>query len=789
MPDPPRIPNGTNRELVRVSPRVQSRIGAPVAGDFTRGGLKREYAGVLEYWQMVRRHKMAVAAFAVLGAAGGFLYTLPQARFYQAHTTIEVQGFNEDFLGLHNANQSLSPTNTYYPDLDIQTQVKILQSRTLIQSVVEDLRKSNPPENLRPPDRLTAWKKALGIAPPTPEQLWSAALGSAAGSVRVRAMGTNRIVDITCDSTQPGVAAAFANTLTKEFIEQNLEARWKSTEFTGEWLTRQLQDIKVKLEKDDEALNSYATATGLTFTDDKTNAADDKLRDLQKQVLAAQAERVARQSKYDMTKESPPDALPDMLDDASLRAYETSLTDLRKQFAQLRIGLTPQHADVRRVEAQITLLESAIQTERANILTRIKNEYEAARHREDLINSSYLAQVKLVADQAEKATHYGILKHEVESTRSLYDTMLLRLKEASVASALHASNIRVVDPAESPQVPFKPNVYRFIFMGWMAGIGLGVGLVVLRERADRTLHDPGDTAYYLHLPELGVVPTASLDLQRIYRVSRAAAEDQVPDDRVEVITWTHKSAMISESFRTALTSILFCGQNGERPRVIVLSSASLNEGKTTVASNLAIAVAEINQKVLIIDADLRRPRMHQVFGIKNDEHGLSDLLLRQVPLDEATLRMAVHATYVPNLYLMPSGRSRFNAASLLHSQRLPELLRSLREQFDTILIDTPPMINIPDARVMGRLADGVILILRSALTTRDAALLAKQRFVDDGIPVMGTILNNWNPNTPGYGYYRDQYAGFYYGDGNENGKGQGPGSAAGKNGRARAAAV
>jgi len=790
MEDLPQISNGNGRELARIMPHPEKTAMAPLGPETVRGGMKHEYAGLLEYWQMVRRHKLAVVLVSILGAVVGFLYTLPQPRIYQAHTTIEVQGLNEDFLGLHNVNPTVSPTSNYYPDFDIQTQVKILQSRSLMESVVQDLEKGKPPQDMRPPDRLTNWKKTVGINPPTQDQLWKMALGTAAGSVRVRASGTNRIVDITCDSTQPQVAAAFANTLTKEFIEQNLEARWKSTEYTGEWLTRQLQDIKVKLEKADEALNSYARASGLTYTDEKTSVSDEKLRDLQKELMQAQADRISKQSKYEMAANSPPEALPDVLDDSSLREYETNLTELQRQYAQLRIAFTPQHAEVRRVQAQIALMEATLQKERANILTRIKNDYQAAQHREQLISSSYLAQVRLVSDQGEKTTHYGILKREVDSTRALYETMLQRLKEASVASALRASNIRVVDAAEAPSVPYKPDVYRFITMGLLSGICLGVSLVVLRERADRTLHDPGDIAYYLHLPELGVVPTANLDLMQrnrkmaIVPKGRVAVlelngqpqgEEEILDDRVELVTWLRKKALISESFRTTLTSILFSAHNGERPRILVLTSASPKEGKTTVVCNLGIAMAEINHKVVIVDADLRRPRMHQVFGVKNDENGLSEILLRTEPLDAETVAAAAKPTAIPGLYVLPSGRSRFNAASLLHSERLPELLRGLRQQFDTVLIDTPPMVNIPDARVLARQADGVILILRSALTTRDAALLAKQRFVDDGIPLMGTILNNWNPNTPGYGYYRNYYAGYYhyYGDGNGNGNGNG----------------
>jgi polysaccharide biosynthesis transport protein len=785
---------------MREFPRPTNGAGCDMAAasspftDLARGGVKREHAGILEYWQMVRRHKLTVFIISILGAVAGFLYTLPQARIYQARTTIEVQGLNEDFLGLHNVTPTVSPTSAYYPDFDIQTQVKILQSQSLSKRVIEDMRQGPRPQNLRPPDRLSAWKNAVGIAPPTQDGLWKDALATAAGSIRVRASGTNRIVEISCDSTQPAVAASFANALTQEFIEQNLEARWKSTEHTGEWLTRQLQDIKIKLEKADEELNFYARVSGLTFTDEKTSVDEDKLRDLQKNLLQAQADRVAKQSKYEMAMKSPAESLPDVLDDSTLRDYETSLTELRRQHNQLRVTFTPQHAEVRRVQAQISVMEDTLRNERENILRRIRNDYEAAQRRENLTTSSYLEQVKRVADQAVKTSHYNILKREEESTRQLYETMLQRLKEASVASALRASNIRVVDAAEPPAIPYKPNVYRYTTMGLLCGICLGVGLVVLRERADRTLHDPGDIAYYLHLPELGVVPTASLELtprgmklgspQRV-RASLPVSNGQpdtpaLLDDRVELVTWLHKKSLVSESFRTTLTSILFSSHNGGRPRVLVVTSASPKEGKTTVVCNLGIAVAEINYRVLIVDADLRRPRIDQVFEVQNEGVGLSELLRHPEALDLTTVNAAIHQTYIPGLSVMPGGHARWNAASLLHSERLPELVNLLRNRFDTILIDTPPMVNIPDARVMARLADGVILVLRSALTTRDAALMAKQRFADDGIPLMGTILNNWNPNTPGYTYYRNYYSGYYhyYGDGNGNGNSNGNGKSA-----------
>jgi receptor protein-tyrosine kinase len=352
--------------------------------------------------------------------------------------------------------------------------------------------------------------------------------------------------------------------------------------------------------------------------------------------------------------------------------------------------------------------------------------------------------------------------------------MLQRLKEASIASALRASNIRVVDPAERPNIPYKPDIRRSVTMCMLAGLCLGVVVVVLRERADRTLQDPGDPAFYLNLPELGVVPVGQLIDGQSGKSAMAMIGKSLngdgSDDRVEVVSWHKKSSLLAESFRTALTSILFSGHNGDRPRVLVFTSASPKEGKTTVVSNLGISLAEINHRVLLIDADMRRPRLHNVFDVPNRK-GLSDLLLEKEPINETTLEAACWQTSIPGLSLLTSGSSRHSASSLVHSARLPELLKVAREKFDTVVVDTPPMVNISDARVVARYGDAVILVIRSAVTTRDAALLAKRRFAEDGIQLLGTILNWWNPKTPGYGYYRYYYAGYYhyYGNGNRNG--------------------
>jgi capsular exopolysaccharide synthesis family protein len=232
------------------------------------------------------------------------------------------------------------------------------------------------------------------------------------------------------------------------------------------------------------------------------------------------------------------------------------------------------------------------------------------------------------------------------------------------------------------------------------------------------------------------------------------------EQSLELVTWQHKPSMVADSFRGTLTSIIFSRQAGDRPRVLVLTSANPGEGKTTVVTNLAIALTENSRRVLLIDADMRRPRIHDLFDLKND-CGLSDLLKARTPLNKDPVDVMVQRSGVPGLYVMTSGSVEAGTANLLYSPRLAELLNKMRGVFDTVLIDTPPMLHLPDARILGKLSDAVVMVLRAGETTRDIAVAACRRFREDGTPLLGTILNGWNPAANGYGYDYKHYEAYY----------------------------
>ncbi len=413
--------------------------------------------GLLEYFAILRRRKGTLILATFLGGLLAVLLTLPQTRIYQARTTLEIQSLNPDFMNLREVNP-VEQASRSVDQADIQTQIQILKSENLVERTLKKLGWVKPAAK---PDtdtsRPSAWRRALQLPGPGAERpARQRALDLAAEELEVRAQGQTRIVEVVVESTDPQVAAEFANTLAEEFIDQNLEARWATTQRTGEWLARQLEEMRVKLEQSEDELQAYARSAGLLYTREQYSIAEEKLQQIQAELSKAEADRIGKQSRYEMARTSPPEVLPDVLNDTALRDYQARITELRREEAELTTTFTREHPRVKRVRAQLAAMEAAFSGVRDAILGRIRNEYEEAVRREELLRKDYMKQARLVSGQAAKAIRYNILKREVDSNRQLYETMLERVKEASVASALRASNVRVVDRARAPERPSKP---------------------------------------------------------------------------------------------------------------------------------------------------------------------------------------------------------------------------------------------------------------------------------------------------------------------------------------------
>lgn len=723
------------------------------------GGL--DFQSLLGYLAVLRRHTILIAVTAVGGLLAGLAMLLFEPILYPARITLEVQGFNENFMNMSSVDPQAGAGNYSANDSNIQTQIRILESQSLKRRVMRKLERELVPMRAPQSTWMARLRTRFKIGPNDPLIETRQALARAAGSVRGTAVRPTRIIQIQCESTIPDVAAMFANTLASEFIDQSLEGRLKSAQQTSRWLLNQLEETRAKLENAENRLRDHSRRSGLMFVEQDTLTAS-KLRQLQTDLASIQAERIARQSRYEMSRSMPPEALPDVLNDATLQDYQAQITDLRKEMAKLTMALTPAHYKVRRLEVQIAEIQSALRTAQETVLKRIESEFRTAQNQEKMLSAAYNTQSRLLVAQSDKTTEYQIIKREIDITQQLYNALLQQANQAGLAAAIPTNHIQVIDPAIPVPTPHRPLPSQRAGMGIVMGLILGCAVAIVLELNDRTVRTPG-VSDYLRVPELGVIP--SLEMSKgtlplragratLLELEAAGAEHSGTGERVELVTWQRKPSFYAESFRVALASIMV--DRHARPQVMVLTSPAPSEGKTTVASNMAIAMTEVKRRILLIDLDLRKPRLHEVFNLPN-VRGISDVLQDSTPIASYPLDTLIQPTEIPGLSVLTGGDPPDSIMAILYSPRLPELLHLLRQRFYAILIDTPPMLRFPDARIIARMAEGVILVLRSGQSDRNSAVMARQRFEEDGTRVIGAILNDWDLSSPAAKQYGGRY--------------------------------
>ena len=724
-------------------------VPAPAAGS----------PNVAELREMLLRSKGRFALAVLLGLAVSQAVNMLQKPMYRADASLEVQGLNENYLNLRDVDPN-APLSPQTMDSYIQTQVEILQNPILLERVAGQLNLDQQSEFTAQPnwlDRAAGFAR-LSSAPPLPPKQY--AVKEAIDKLRVQQVRQSRMIRVSFDSIDPKLAANFVNTLLVEYEKQSLEARWQTSTQTRELLDTQLADLKSRLETSEYALQLYARENGLLFTADKGSIVEDRLRQIQAELSRAQADRISKQATFDAATSRTSDALPAGMDTTALQAYQSKLTDLKREAADLSALYQPENYKVARVQAQIAELQAAIQIEQKEVRGRVSKDYEASVSRERQLGFEYAQQARALADQSTKAVRYNVLLREVESNRGLYDGMLQRVKDARIVSAIRASNVRAIGTAEPPAAPYRPNIPLNLAAGLFLGVSVGFGTTLMRRRSNMPVRAPGEMSMMLNLPELGAIPRVSKHsiAGHLTPLLGGAADH----DQVELITYEQKLSHVSESFRNTLASIVLRGP-ASAVQVLMVTSGGAMEGKTTMASNLGIALAEIGRSVLLVDADMRRPRLQSVFNVSNT-WGLSDLLRDPNAIQNLPDSALAKTTLVQRLSLLPSGPPSKEFQRLLHSEAATALFQRLRQIYDHIIIDAPPLLYFADARVLGRLADGVVLVVRANQTTRNTVSAAAERLHADGIPLIGAILNDWNPQVTGnaYGYqdlckYSDHY--------------------------------
>jgi capsular exopolysaccharide synthesis family protein len=704
---------------------------------------------------------LAVAGCGMLALAAAYT----RHRVYQAKALIEVQSINENFLNRREIEPAVDGVGAQF-DAYVQTQIKLIQTTGMLGGVADRLHLERHPE-FQPgrgiADRLRGLFKTA--APASADGRREAMLAEMARRLTVRLSGETRIIEIAFEAGDPAMATVVANTLAGEYVEANLQKRLSATRHTATWLAGQMTELKGNLDTAETELQRFLMSHDLLSASDaeKDTIAEARLRQLQTALTAAQEARIADQSRYELVSKLPVEELSNVIDTETMQKYHTRLTELRQKDAEARIVYKPDYYKVKQVQAEIAALQAALERERRETLSRLRSQFEASSRREKMIAADLKQQMGVVRTQSVWAVEYNTLKRAVDTYRKLYDSTLERAKETQLAAAIRANNVHVAENAVKPVSPVRPGKAMYLTVGTMAGFLFGSVLALHRDRKYRLVNAPGELRTRLGIAELGPIPCASVDLPysvkpgsllpRLGSYGRKEAADEKADllrNWLETVTWRQRESSLAESYRGAIASLLRSG--GQDPlRVIVVTSACAGEGKTTTVTNLGIALAESGKRVLLIDADRRRPHLHEIFR-RSNAFGFSDFLLQ----DSGSMRdlaATISPTEVPRLDILPGGSDRSCVPHLVDNIRVAQLLAWLRQHYDTILIDTPPMMALSDARGLARMADGVALVIRAGMTPEHVLMAVTERLRDDGARVLGGVLNNWKPVKDGMNYY------------------------------------
>jgi len=728
----------------------------PVATD------SRQSAGIhiLEYWRVIVARRWTVLAVVLTTMMVSLIWTFKQTPIYRAEVTIQIDRENQNILSFKDVYAVESST-----DDTLRTQFEILKSRSLARRVIEDLHLDRNQE-FQPGDLSTAGTYLDAIrrlVSPTSSttadpDLLRPIIDQYLERLQVYPVRQARLVTVSFESKDPNLAARVMNAHAKHFIEQNFQYKWEATQQASDFLKQQLANLRSNLEKAEDRLQAYSREHQILFTEQGRNTATEKLQQLEEESTKAQAERFQKESYDRLVRAGNVDGLPQLLANQLLETLATRLAELQRDESELAVTFSPDYPSRKRKRSQIEQIESAMREEKERIVRTVQAEYTASVERENLLSNAVDQQRETVNRLNEEIIQYNIIKREVDSDKQLYEGLLTRLNEAGISADLRASNIRIVDTAEVPRNAIRPRKTLNVILSLFFGLLSGIGLALFQEHIDDTIKTIEDINEYLNAPTLGVVPRLqTLHGSPGYRSAYAdPSKAQLPladaIGKIDTISHEAPSSLMAEAYRSIRTSLLLSSP-GRPPKLVLVTSSAPSEGKTVTAINLAISLTQVGARVALIDADMRKPRIQSVFAL-NDGVGLSSVLT-----GTASLKMAVQPCPIPNLYVIPCGAIPPNPGELLVADGFRRLIEVLLQFFDFVVLDSPPVSNVSDARVLGSMCDATILVVKAQSTSRYQAATTVAHLRDSHVRLAGVILNELDVRAGGYhAYYYKNYS-------------------------------
>src|SRR5467141_237612 len=706
-----------------------------------------------DYLLILRKHQWLILSFMLAVMTIVAIATFRMQPVYVATSRIEMDRENSNILPFQGAD-----SYDFMTDLEnyIETQSKILTSETLALQTIRNGGLSSRPEFSSPggPSEAVAIGSLANQKRP-PE------LGEFLGSLSVRRVPNSRLMDVNFESTDPQLAARIVNAHIASYIEQNFRSKYEATTQTSTWLADQLSELKIRVQKSEDARIAYERQNQIWTLDDKQNITTQRLSDVNKQWTEAQSERMKKESLYQFAKSGNLDAVPEVQNNSALADLMRKRSEAASQYADQLSQYGPNFPKVLRLQAQLKEFDQTIEKEKQKIVDVLESDYHEALQRESLLTKA-LDQQKAEANQmAGKLVEYNILKREAETNKALYEGLMTKLKETAISQGLRSSNIRVVDPAMIPSTPARPAKTRNVALAFLVGLVGGIGLALMREYLDNTVKTPDDVETLSRLPSLAVVPefAGSNGSGKRHGLLQGLSSNG-HDKRIELVAQHLPKSQMAEAFRALRTSILL-SQADHPPQVILVTSALPREGKTTAAANLAVTLAQLGDKTVLVDADLRKPGVGRLLNLAGGKYaGLSSYLAGVSSLD---LVSVPHPT-IPNLVAIPTGPLPPNPADLLSSHKLVEAIAELRTKFKFIVIDSPPIMAATDAVILSVQTDGVLLVVRSGETPKEAFTRTRDLLHSVKCRILGVVLNAVDSGAPDY-YYSYRYYPYSYGYG------------------------
>lgn len=750
-------------------------------GNGGKGTLKQREINLYEYWRIVNKRRWMIAAFALVVLASAAFKTFTMTPTYTAKGTLIIEK-EPNILTFQDMFQIESYRDDYY-----QTQYKLLQSYALAERTVEKLglaEKKARELNARPMK-----KNGQRVDPKNPGFKRGLA-ESLMGAIKVSPIRLTRLVDIRYSDKDPNAAADTVNALFDAFVDMSIETKYAATEQASEFLTNQIKSIKKEIESAQQQLQRYGAEKNIVALSDKETTTIEKLAALNSALTEATIDRVKKETYYDEVKIASPDYIPETMGNQLIQRLRETYVGLSRDYQKKAETYKPDYPEMVRLKSELDTTRRALETETQSFIKGTYSDYQAALKKENSLTDVFNKQKQEALLLNSNAIAYNSLKNEIDNKKNLLESLMTRQSETDVSArlrGLRTSNVRVVDTARVPVAPSSPNIKRNLLLALFLGLFGGIGLAFLMEYLDNSVKTSEDIERYAKLPTLGIIPEFSVnefkkgygygygygsrlkkkekrpELEsdgkiKVWRETSPAGETAGASAKaakegkikaIELITYYAPKSDFSENYRSIRTAFLLSSAGPSR-KAMIIASALPEEGKSAYCCNFAVTLAQNNKKTLILDADLRKPRQHRIFDIKNVQ-GLTNYLSGGLELESL-----IKGTKVPNLFLVNAGPIPPNPTELLGSEKMGHLLERLKEVFDYVVIDTPPLLSVSDAFVLAPHADGVILIVWSGKTRRESLRLAKEKLDLMKIATLGVVINRINLKELGY-YYRDYY--------------------------------